>query len=326
MKLDDDQRQKDKTAGKSNRYPKEYSWDDVFNLLWDDIEQAEALYRERPEVFKNTSKWGEEPFHFLVIENHMHIVRPMLSWGYSPNTPNEAGNTPLSDAVGLSNFPMARLLLEHGAEVNVVTPLFGTPLHKAASHGDAEMAKLLLEFKADPNIQDNLETSALHEALQWNHLNVARLMLEVGADPNAGEHYGKPMLHALAGWATTDGFRLLAEFGANLNIQDEFGGTVLNELVMVYEMEGKAQQAWECMLTLLQAGIDPNLRGHYGWTVLHDAALGWHRDVMDLLIEFGADRTMRDEGGETADDLLRARQAHEADADDGDDAHDDGAQ
>ena len=49
---------------------------------------------------------------------------------------------------------------------------------------------------------------------------------------------------------------------------------------------------------LLEAGADPNTKGIYGGTPLHDAAYG-HASVARLLLEAGADLNAKDNEGET---------------------------
>jgi ankyrin repeat protein len=59
---------------------------------------------------------------------------------------------------------------------------------------------------------------------------------------------------------------------------------------------------------LLERGAPVNARqgtGGLGFTPLMEAALNGQTEMVDLLLEHGADRTMRDEKGQTAEDYAR---------------------
>jgi ankyrin repeat protein len=57
------------------------------------------------------------------------------------------------------------------------------------------------------------------------------------------------------------------------------------------QAENPRHVAW-----LLERGADPNARDRRGFTALHRAAERGHRDVVELLLAKGADRTAEAEG------------------------------
>ncbi|KAF2651686.1 ankyrin, partial [Lophiostoma macrostomum CBS 122681] len=50
---------------------------------------------------------------------------------------------------------------------------------------------------------------------------------------------------------------------------------------------------------LLEAGADPNVFEHDGWSALHWAARNGHLDVLKLLLSYGARTEVRDSRGHT---------------------------
>ena len=50
---------------------------------------------------------------------------------------------------------------------------------------------------------------------------------------------------------------------------------------------------------LLERGADPNVQGDDGWTPLHYAVSRYHVDVARVLLDHGADPTIRDNEGMT---------------------------
>lgn len=65
---------------------------------------------------------------------------------------NDAGLTPLHQAVLDGNMMAVRLLIEHGANVNKQDEDSWTPLHAACAEGYADIAKFLLERGAKKDV------------------------------------------------------------------------------------------------------------------------------------------------------------------------------
>lgn len=65
---------------------------------------------------------------------------------------NDAGLTPLHQAVLDGNLMAVRLLIEHGADINKQDADSWTPLHAACAEGHAGIIRLLLQHGADKNI------------------------------------------------------------------------------------------------------------------------------------------------------------------------------
>lgn len=52
-------------------------------------------------------------------------------------------------------------------------------------------------------------------------------------------------------------------------------------------------------MLLLEAGADPNVRGRYGYTVLHEAVRNEDSTLTQALLDAGADPKERDDDGKT---------------------------
>lgn len=128
----------------------------------------------------------------------------------------------------------------------------------------------------------NIITSPSHylSALQWscyNQLvNHTKLFLESGADPNnQGLHHKNPPLHLATDVKIIN---MLLNYGADINSFHE-GRTAL------YGATFKKARI------LLEHGADPNLQENLWETPLHRAAKSGSREVIQLLISYGADIT-----------------------------------
>lgn len=57
----------------------------------------------------------------------------------------------------------------------------------------------------------------------------------------------------------------------------------------------------------LDDGLQPNLTNRFGWSLLMLAALHGRTDMIDLLLSRGADPTVTNQFGDTADSLARGK-------------------
>ena len=89
-----------------------------------------------------------------VWRNDLVTVRELLHRGFSVNTKDGSGRTPLMTAAGLGRTEIVRCLLENGADVHILDSVLGaSALHFAAQGGSVDTAKLLLKYGAHLNLQ-----------------------------------------------------------------------------------------------------------------------------------------------------------------------------
>jgi ankyrin repeat protein/uncharacterized glyoxalase superfamily protein PhnB len=175
-----------------------------------------------------------------------------------------------------------------------------TGLHAAAKSGHAQAARLLLEHGADPSARETGDnTYPLHWAAAHGHLEVARTLLDSG-----GDVHGTGDVHELdvIGWATLyrapgddpaqmDAARrelvsLLLERGARHHI---FSAISVGELALIRELAEQDPDALDRRLSRFEHGLTP----------LHFAISRKRYDIVELLIELGADLEAQDMSGQT---------------------------
>ncbi|KAI5695035.1 hypothetical protein M8J75_009811 [Diaphorina citri] len=98
-------------------------------------------------MYKRNVK-GETPLH-MACKKDTNKVLSLLKNNMNPNVKDNAGWTPLHDAVSIGNESVVRLLLEAGALVNVPGLDNDTPLHLATRDVRPALAKLLIQYGAD---------------------------------------------------------------------------------------------------------------------------------------------------------------------------------
>lgn len=166
------------------------------------------------------------------------------------------------------------------------------PMLTAARQGRADVVSLLLELGMDVDICDETEQRGIQNAVLGDALDVVKLLVAHGADVDRPtKRFGGAM-----GFAAHFQRREIAEFLAPLS-RDLLDLTALGMLKRLGEL--LTQDA-----TLANA-----VHGRFGVTALfclpddEDSAL----ETAELLLGFGADPTIRDSNGVTAEQAARQR-------------------
>ena len=160
-----------------------------------------------------------------------------------------------------------------------------TPLLIAAKKGHKDVIQVLLNRGARPKEANRRGENALHHAVKSGNKDVVKLFLDLGVIPKA-DKTGRTPLHWPARMGQTDLVQLLLDAGADPNIVDDLGVTPLH--IAVVEL-------------LHQKGAikDPNKGFAYGQTALHASVGAYHKDVVELLLDHGADPNIANAHEET---------------------------
>jgi ankyrin repeat protein len=177
------------------------------------------------------------------------------------------GATALMLAAGAGRRDLVVLLLEAGAEVDATNDFGGTALMYASTLGDLAAVDLLLERGARVDAVSTNGWTAVTLAAVKGRAAVLSRLLDAGADANAADIYGWTPLMRAVQGGRSETVRVLLESDAT----------------------------------------DLRARNDNGATALHYAALGGHVDMVQWLLDRGADPACSDKEGDTPLTMASAR-------------------
>jgi len=278
---------------------------------------------------------GCTPLMIAAAAGHVEAVRELLKHDDRIDLASKYGWTPLVFAASREREAVVRLLLERGAEYDLLTAVARgdlarvkalvegrpdlvkeeeardqSPLTWAAVHNQPEVLTWLIDHGADINYHNDYDGSVLSVAAWNGHTAIVKILLDRGADTEVGA-YGTP-LHQACRQGNLELVRLLLDRGAQINSENNGHDTPLCSAVR----EGRIDVA----RYLLDRGADPNKggpvadaalenrieiaqlllgRGAEAGKAIHYAAEKGYLDLVELLLQYKIDRSLRDDESRT---------------------------
>ncbi|MGE0814197.1 MAG: ankyrin repeat domain-containing protein [Vicinamibacterales bacterium] len=266
--------------------------------------QASTDPRRQGRVFGATVMGGMTALHFAAREGHMAAVRALVEGGAGVNEVSGGERTsPMVEAIINGHLDMARYLLDHGADptlanIDGLTPLYAT----------VDMKWRHNTWYPQPTVDEE----------RTGYLELMSALMDKGADVNArlmrklwfrkfryGDDWVEPM-GATAFWRAAQAndiaaMRLLASRGADPQIPTLLGVTPLMVAAGVgFEYQGTniAPDARLAAVKYLveDLHLDVNARDIQYYTPLHGAAYVGQNDLVQYLVDRGADPKARARG------------------------------
>lgn len=208
---------------------------------------------------------GQTPLTLAARQGHVGVVQIMLDW-----IQDQESNT-------------ARTLLEHADSEG------WTALRSASWGGHNEAVKMLLEAGAEVDGCDPDGRTALRAAAWGGHEEILLTLLGHGAKVDSMDHEGRTPLIAAAYMGHKEAVEILLDAGAEVNLADGDGRTALSVASLCVPSAAGGSRHGEVVSLLLERDADPEHKDKDGMTPLLLASYEGHEEVVELLLEAGAD-------------------------------------
>ena len=225
----------------------------------------------------------------------------LIRAGANVNAANDLGVTPLWTASLNGSAAMVRRLLEAGANPNAALLLGETPVMVAARSGNPDIVEQLLAKGANVNARAARRQTALMWAVAQKHPEVVKVLLAHGADVHARSEVWSQMM-AVPPHGHPDYNRAIPHGGDTaLMFAARVGDLDSAKLLVAAGANVNDQDAWGVSATvlaahsgyrelvefLLEKGADPNL-APAGFTALHEAIMRRDERMVSALLAHGA--------------------------------------
>lgn len=234
-----------------------------------DVDEAARLLKQGADV--NAAEGdGATALHWASYRDHLALADRLLRAGARVNATNDLGATPLWAACLNGSEAMVRRLLEAGADPNLALLAGETPLMVAARVGAAPVVAQLLAKGAKVNVDATRGQTALMWAVAQKHPDVVKLLIDGGADVHARSK----------AWSQVMAVSPHGMLQYNKNVPHG------NDTALLFAARNGDLVSAKL---LIAAGANVNDADAWGVSAVAFAAHAGYPDILDLLLENGAD-------------------------------------
>jgi len=246
---------------------------------------------------------GMPAIHLAAQHGHTSCISLLLHYKADVNSREaDTRGSPLHEAAKGGHSAVVKYLLSKGADVQSTDKYSRTPLMLCSSMGYRKVVKALLAAGADTSARDALHSTAAHYAAYGGHVEVIDLLLLANTSMCVVDKNGlTPFLHACAQGHAATARRLLADCGVDLK---RLG--VQRDSALHYAAYNKHYEVVKAILEHAKSELGDayvksllDLRDKEGATPLHKAAFAGIGQIVEILLEYGAEINAVDSEGAT---------------------------
>lgn len=154
-----------------------------------------------------------KPLNIEIAMNNRMEVLNLIRAGININKVNEAGVSPLVEAVSLNNYAISKILLQNGSDVNGNENFI--PILIAAYYHNDLIIGLLLKYGADATICDKNGFNALHH--MFYNSKIRNLISPIPPIMNSQLNFATNLYRVPDSEQTINCINLLVEHGLDIN-------------------------------------------------------------------------------------------------------------
>ena len=223
-------------------------------------------------------------------------IRVLIAAGATVDRPSDRQGLTPAQLAGRRGFTGLSGVYE-ATVAPVVEDEADTTLLRAAADGDADLVARALRAGADIDARSADGRTALLQASIGDHVDAARVLVALGADPDVldDRHDTAWLVTGVTG--SVEMLETLLPAEPDLTIVNRFGGTSV--------IPASERGHVDYVRRAVETGIDVNHVNQLGWTALLEAVIlgdggEAHQQIVDILLEAGADPSITDNDGMTA--------------------------
>ncbi|XP_035218039.1 ankyrin repeat domain-containing protein 16-like [Stegodyphus dumicola] len=247
-------------------------------------------------ILQKTNFDGKTPLHIAAYSGHLPCIKYLLSENVPVDPLKRADWTPLMMACTRSNIDIIKELLQHGANPLLRNKDGWTAFHIACRDSTVDVINCLLDI--NPSLwstKSKTGRTPLHTACLHGHLEIVKVLLKRGCyEKDIMDTCGiTPLMDSVSGNHHHIVEYLLQENAASFDKTDCFLRTVLH-------LAAEAGNLNSIQYFVKHKNMHVNCQTLDGLTPLHYAAKEKQGECVKLLLQLGADCTLKDKNERTA--------------------------
>ena len=281
------------------------------------LQLAELLLKEKADSNAHDNK-GLTPLMIASQNGHLQLAKLLLKVKADPNADSNEGHTALMFSSENGHLQITELLLKEKADPNAHDNKGQTVLMFASKNGHLQLAELLLKENANPNAHSNTGLTPLLLASKNGHSNVVVMLLQYKANPHIEIRKHLDSFTIAIAEGNTD---VVNTFLNHSEIRSEslsmgwYYACQLGHLPIITLLSNRidiisdqieliiscAEGDLGTVIDQLMSGkMMPDVQFIHGVTPLMISTSCGHNDIVEALIQSGANVNKTDEFGETA--------------------------
>jgi len=231
---------------------------------------------------------GFSALHKAVLINRNDVVRYLCGNGADLSLKGGLQKrTAFLEAAEISNVEMAKYLFGKGSNINDIDRDGSTALHAATRAGNEDFVKYLVDNGAEVNlVGGQRRRTVFQEAAEVGNFEIVQYLVEKGANINAEDSEQYTALHRASIAMNSNVVKFLVKKGSDANVA---GGLRRRPVLQDAALRG----GFEIVKCLIENGANVTAQDSEGYTALHRAMLTYQLNVVEYLLQHGADIELR---------------------------------